>query len=558
VPGHRGPLGKRFSFLEVSPPSVAVRALKLAEEGDEIVIRLQETSGVPADQVVVRFAAPIATFREVNGAEESLAAGTGGDAGLTGGALQLALGAYQPRSFALRLEAPAAMLERPEMIPVALPYNLDGISTADDPTDGDLDGRGHSLDGDLLPEILLRQGVAFRTGPRRPGWANVLACQGQRIALPEGDFDRLYLLATSIEGDRMATVTVEPRFVEDYTAELWIQDWAEPIGQWTNRLSGDRLLTDPATFAPAYWKPATIAWTGTHRHDGLGQIEPYTATQLFRYTIELPHETRSLLLPDDERVRILAITAARNPNDVARPTRPLLERPRETYVGIHAPARDFIDEIPVSLSAPTPGAVIHYTLDGSPPGAESPRYTASFMLTETTTVRARAFSDGLADDFVATATFTRRAPRQPASASAAGAGLRCRYYEGAWDSLPDPARLTPVLEAVVPTAAIPGFARAEDFLLVFEGLLAIPRRGIYEFALTCDDGGVLEIGGERVVDNDGVHGEQERRGRIALMPGKHPLRLLYFQRAGDAALRLSWEGPRQPRVPLPAEALGHD
>ncbi|MCK4413160.1 MAG: chitobiase/beta-hexosaminidase C-terminal domain-containing protein [Candidatus Eisenbacteria sp.] len=560
VPSHRGWLGKRFSFVEVSPPTVAVRALKLAEEGDEIVIRLQEIAGQPVDEVLVRFAAPVATFREINGAEESLASPPSGEGTVAGpaalqhGAIRLSLGAYQPRTLALRLEAPAKLLDRAEMVPVALPFNVDGISNANDPTDGDFDGRGHSLDGDLLPGILSRQGVAFRTGPRKPGWANMVACQEQRIAIPQGEFDRLYLLAAAIDGDRMATFTIEPRFVENYTTDLWIQDWSEPIGQWNSRVQGDRRITDPARIAPAYLKPATVAWVGTHRHDGLGQTEPYVATNLFRYTIELPHETSTVVLPNDDRVRILAVTAGRNPNDVARPTQPIIAPTQRIYVGIHAPRWDFIDVTQVTLSTPVPDATIHYTLDGSPPQAGSPLYTEPITLTETTSVKARAFTDGMDNDYVAEATFVRQAPRPPSGAAALQAGLRCHYYEGEWDSLPDPADLTSQREAIVPAVGIPDFARPENFLLVFEGLLEVPRKGIYTFSLAPDDGSVLEIGGECIVGSDGLRGELERRNNVALLPGTHPVRLLYFQRSGEAALQLSWEGPRLPRESVPVSA----
>ena len=61
----------------------------------------------------------------------------------------------------------------------------------------------------------------------------------------------------------------------------------------------------------------------------------------------------------------------------------------------------------VTLACATPGAAIRYTLDGSEPTAASALYTAPVQLTQTTTVKARAFVAGMADSAAASATYTR-------------------------------------------------------------------------------------------------------------------------------------------------------
>ncbi|HOX27876.1 MAG TPA: glycoside hydrolase family 38 C-terminal domain-containing protein [bacterium] len=72
APAHKGVLGKSFSFLKVSSAQVGVSALKKAEDGDEIIVRLQELVGKSADGVKVSFAAPIISAREVNGQEQEI------------------------------------------------------------------------------------------------------------------------------------------------------------------------------------------------------------------------------------------------------------------------------------------------------------------------------------------------------------------------------------------------------------------------------------------------------------------------------------------------------
>jgi len=48
----------------------------------------------------------------------------------------------------------------------------------------------------------------------------------------------------------------------------------------------------------------------------------------------------------------------------------------------------------------------------------------------------------------------------------------------------------------------------------------------------------LFIDGKLVVDNDGVHGANEKEGEIALKKGMHQIELLYFQAGGGKALHV--------------------
>jgi hexosaminidase len=80
----------------------------------------------------------------------------------------------------------------------------------------------------------------------------------------------------------------------------------------------------------------------------------------------------------------------------------------------------------------------------------------------------------------------------------------------------------------------------EPFGVVFEGFINVPNDGIYEFKIESDDGSVLMIGNETVVDNDGMHGFEAKTGIVPLRKGYHPIRLKYFQSGGDSALNLRW------------------
>ncbi len=70
----------------------------------------------------------------------------------------------------------------------------------------------------------------------------------------------------------------------------------------------------------------------------------------------------------------------------------------------------------------------------------------------------------------------------------------------------------------------------------YSGYLSVARDDVYEFSLTSDDGARLSIGRQLVVDNDGLHGSLEKRGRIALAAGAHPITVEYFNKTGGAVL----------------------
>lgn len=81
----------------------------------------------------------------------------------------------------------------------------------------------------------------------------------------------------------------------------------------------------------------------------------------------------------------------------------------ETPSSVAAPtisgASPFALQTEVTLSAAS-GAAIHYTTDGSVPTSESQTYSAPFVLSSTTVVKAIAIKDGVSSD-VASKTFTK-------------------------------------------------------------------------------------------------------------------------------------------------------
>ncbi|MCC7293831.1 MAG: alpha-L-fucosidase [Phycisphaerales bacterium] len=206
---------------------------------------------------------------------------------------------------------------------------------------------------------------------------------------------------------------------------------------------------------------------------------------------------------------------------------------------ISAPADIFVNTLTVEIKVNSAEMEIRCTQDGSEPTANSAVYKSPLRLSDTTTVKARAFHRGKAVSSVAAAEF-KKVPAWPAVEGVAGTGrgLRLRTYTGEWDRLPDFAALTPTRKAARAGIELEKEDRAERQGLVFAGLLRVATNDAYVFALTSDDGSRLYIDDKLVVDNDGLHEAQEKRGVAPLAAGHHALRVEYFNKTGGSELKL--------------------
>ena len=210
------------------------------------------------------------------------------------------------------------------------------------------------------------------------------------------------------------------------------------------------------------------------------------------------------------------------------------------------------------MTTPNPGAKIHYTLDGSEPTIQSAAYSEPITLTTTTTVKARAIGTSRDDHFVTSATYRQLVPRGAVKIRPdLKPGLAASYFEGEWQKLPSFDSLQAKSSFIADSVVLPKIAREEDFGLTFKGYFLAPSEGLYEFALSSDDGSKLFIGDSLVVDNDGLHGGGDVMGRIALKPGYHPIYIPMFQCKGGRELDLHVSGPGLPRERLISNRLFH-
>ena len=355
---HAGALGRSFSLLSIDDPRVRVLALKKSELSDETIVRLVEMDGKPAPQVHVKFAGPVTAAREVNGQELPV-----GSASIEDGALATSFKPYQPRTFALQLGAPPAHLSSVESQPVALKYDLAAASEDDTKSTVGFDQQGNALPAEMLDSQLNVNGVDFQLAPAGAGKPDAVVAKGQAIDLPEGNFNKIYVLAASAQGDQQAEFKLG-----SHPVKLTIEDWGGFIGQWDTRLwkprpdsvteggrgvpqhqvplkndwavsanhaTWDLTNTGSPDWSPSYpkdylglrqgyIKPATLAWYASHHHTSEGLNEPYEYSYLFVYAMDLPPHVKTMTLPANDKVRILAISVAKEEANV-HPVQPLYD-----------------------------------------------------------------------------------------------------------------------------------------------------------------------------------------------------------------------------------------
>jgi alpha-mannosidase len=110
---------------------------------------------------------------------------------------------------------------------------------------------------------------------------------------------------------------------------LNVEDWGGFIGQWDDRQwsSKDTSHDDYGQMTgikPGFIKRADLAWYSSHHHDADGKNVSYRYSYLFAYPIDLPAGAKSVTLPDNDKIRILAMSVAHE-NPEVRPAQPLYD-----------------------------------------------------------------------------------------------------------------------------------------------------------------------------------------------------------------------------------------
>lgn len=136
-------------------------------------------------------------------------------------------------------------------------------------------------------------------------------------------------------------------------------------------------------------------------------------------------------------------------------------------------------------------------------------------------------------------------------------GLHYSYYEGKIKSVKEIGNLKELKSGTATKIDLENAAAEDHFALSFSGYIRIPETAFYKFYSYSDDGSVIKIDGQTIVDNDGGHSAQRKEGIVALEKGYHKIEVLYFEDYMGQVLDVGISSIGIPEQNIPAEMLSH-
>lgn len=279
---HAGALGSAYSFGSVSSNQVILRAVKKAEDSEEIVVRLNEGVGSALDKFTLSLGEGIESAREIYASEEPL-----GDAVVEDGKLVASFTPYQIRSFALTLKKSGVQAQKPVSKPAQLEFDKNVITSNGQDT-GDFE---KNIPRELIPNVITANGVDFEIAKTDK---NACVMKGQTVKISEGT-DKLCLLCASFGSDKNVTFDVDGA-----TVTKTVLSATESFAGWDLPDLGD----------VAFVKHGKLGWEATHSHtNGRDNI----VKGLCFYIVELDVKGKdSVILPVDQDVVVIAATEVKN------------------------------------------------------------------------------------------------------------------------------------------------------------------------------------------------------------------------------------------------------
>lgn len=295
---HGGELGREFSFVTSDNKNVSIRAFKKAEASDEYVVRVYENSG--ADQKAkITFATGIMTAVEADGTEKTL-----GEASFDGKALNVDIKGYSVKTYKLTFNGQKGVSSMAGA-DIPLRWNKRCFSYNEFRNAADFDG-GKSYAAELVPaEGIQVDGIRFNL--QDLDGMNGYACMGDTIALPQGTYNKVYMLAAAAKGDaegQIGFIIPAKNGNRVDSTLVKVPYFTGFLGQWGHEGQGE-----------GFMKEGEVAYVGTHLHSSEGD-EPYEFTYMFKVGVDIPAGATHIIMPRQRNINVFSAKAVQETSTV--------------------------------------------------------------------------------------------------------------------------------------------------------------------------------------------------------------------------------------------------
>ncbi|WP_293946823.1 MULTISPECIES: family 20 glycosylhydrolase [unclassified Sphingobacterium] len=205
-----------------------------------------------------------------------------------------------------------------------------------------------------------------------------------------------------------------------------------------------------------------------------------------------------------------------------------------------------------------PENAIHYTIDGSLPTQNSPVLTDSLIVKKEGTIRFATISSSGAKSELYQVNLKNDSWKRGVSESLKNInpGLTATFFKGTFINTASITGDT-VRKEIIENIHLRDTIKMPAFGAKICGYLYVKEKGIYNFYFTCDDGGVLRIHNQVVVDNDGQHAPIMKSGQMALESGYHPITVDFLEAGGGFTLKLQYSVNGSKVTDIPNDCFFH-
>lgn len=235
---HKGKLGTDYSFGKISADNVIMRAMKKAEDSDEIIIRLNEGSNISTENVEIGLGSGIDSAREVYASEEFKC-----DAVVENGKLVASFKPYEIKTFAVTLKGSDIKGKKSVSSPARVNFNKN-IITSQGTEHSDFE---YNIPREIIADKIRVNGTDFEISKTDK---NAFVLDGQKIEISD-KADKLCLLCASTDGDTSVDFDVDGEKVTKNILSM-----TEAFAAWDLPDLGDT----------AYVKDGKLGFEATHCH----------------------------------------------------------------------------------------------------------------------------------------------------------------------------------------------------------------------------------------------------------------------------------------------------